>query len=135
MFSFQSGVSFHIYDQARFAKEILPMYFKHSNIASFIRQLNMCKYRLKMGINSKINFLFLNQNICCHLWVLKRTVSMRSFEHPKHMRQLMGKKIIKIINSKFLNLIKSLPMKEQLFSVFIELHQGGFKTKIILVLL
>ena len=44
-FSFlQSGKSFHVFDQGRFAKEILPLYFKHSNIASFIRQLNMCKF-------------------------------------------------------------------------------------------
>ncbi len=40
---FQNGRSFHIYDQAQFSKEILPLYFKHNNIASFIRQLNMCK--------------------------------------------------------------------------------------------
>jgi len=40
----QSGKSFHVLDQARFAKEILPLYFKHNNIASFIRQLNMCKF-------------------------------------------------------------------------------------------
>jgi len=39
----QNGRSFHVIDQARFAKEILPLYFKHNNIASFIRQLNMCK--------------------------------------------------------------------------------------------
>jgi len=48
----QNGRSFHILDQARFAKEILPLYFKHNNIASFIRQLNMCKsFLLKFGIN------------------------------------------------------------------------------------
>ena len=27
------------------------------------------------------------------LWVLKRTVPMSSFEHPKHMLKLIGKKI------------------------------------------
>ena len=35
-------------------------------------------------------------------WVLKRTVSMRrSFEHPKHMFRLLGKKIITNSPSKF----------------------------------
>lgn len=41
----ENGNSFHVYDQGRFAKEILPHYFKHSNIASFIRQLNMYGFR------------------------------------------------------------------------------------------
>lgn len=41
----ESGKSFHVFDQGKFAKEILPLYFKHSNIASFIRQLNMYGFR------------------------------------------------------------------------------------------
>lgn len=40
-----NGRSFHVHDQVRFAKEILPLYFKHNNIASFIRQLNMYGFR------------------------------------------------------------------------------------------
>uniref|UniRef100_A0A8V0YAZ7 Heat shock transcription factor 2 n=1 Tax=Gallus gallus TaxID=9031 RepID=A0A8V0YAZ7_CHICK len=40
----QNGQSFLVLDEQRFAKEILPKYFKHNNMASFVRQLNMCKF-------------------------------------------------------------------------------------------
>jgi len=40
---FQDGTSFYIRDQAQFSRKLLPMYYKHNNMASFIRQLNMCK--------------------------------------------------------------------------------------------
>lgn len=43
LFYFQNGSSFIIFDEIRFSKELLPMYFKHNNMASFVRQLNMCK--------------------------------------------------------------------------------------------
>lgn len=41
----QDGKSFIIQNQAQFAREILPLNYKHNNMASFIRQLNMCKYK------------------------------------------------------------------------------------------
>ncbi|KAG7484205.1 hypothetical protein MATL_G00046820 [Megalops atlanticus] len=37
----QDGSSFLVCDEQRFSKEILPLYFKHSNMTSFVRQLNM----------------------------------------------------------------------------------------------
>lgn len=37
----QGGKTFVIKNQADFARELLPLYYKHNNMASFIRQLNM----------------------------------------------------------------------------------------------
>ncbi|KAH8347815.1 hypothetical protein KR084_001270 [Drosophila pseudotakahashii] len=37
----KDGQSFVIQNQAQFAKELLPLNYKHNNMASFIRQLNM----------------------------------------------------------------------------------------------
>ncbi len=36
-----SGDSFQVLCQDEFSKEVLPLFFKHSNFASFVRQLNM----------------------------------------------------------------------------------------------
>ena len=43
----------------------------------------------------KIIFLFLNQNICCG-YSKDPSQYHDSFEHPKHMLKIMGKKIITI---------------------------------------
>ena len=43
LFFLQDGRSFIIQNQAQFARELLPLNYKHNNMASFIRQLNMCK--------------------------------------------------------------------------------------------
>uniref|UniRef100_A0A3Q4BJ79 HSF-type DNA-binding domain-containing protein n=1 Tax=Mola mola TaxID=94237 RepID=A0A3Q4BJ79_MOLML len=48
----QEGNSFLVLDEQRFAKEILPKFFKHNNMASFIRQLNMYGFRKVMHIDT-----------------------------------------------------------------------------------
>ncbi|CAN9507568.1 unnamed protein product [Ophioblennius macclurei] len=48
----QEGTSFLVLDEQRFAKEILPKFFKHNNMASFIRQLNMYGFRKVMQIDT-----------------------------------------------------------------------------------
>lgn len=39
-----SGYSFHILDPYSFCRNVLPQYFKHNNLNSLIRQLNMCMF-------------------------------------------------------------------------------------------
>lgn len=48
----QNGKSFIISNQGQFAKELLPLYFKHNNMASFIRQLNMYGFRKLTNIEN-----------------------------------------------------------------------------------
>jgi len=46
------GDSFVITDPETFARDILPTYFKHNNIRSFIRQLNTYGFRKRTNISS-----------------------------------------------------------------------------------
>lgn len=39
-----SGKSFAIVDQIKFCQDLLPIFFKHSNFTSFVRQLNMYNF-------------------------------------------------------------------------------------------
>uniref|UniRef100_A0A8C9UGE1 Heat shock transcription factor 2 n=1 Tax=Serinus canaria TaxID=9135 RepID=A0A8C9UGE1_SERCA len=50
----RNGKSFLVLDEQRFAKEILPKYFKHNNMASFVRQLNMYGFRKVVHVDSGI---------------------------------------------------------------------------------
>jgi len=46
------GTSFLIHHQATFTAELLPYYYKHSNMASFVRQLNMYGFKKVLGVDS-----------------------------------------------------------------------------------
>ena len=51
--------------------------------------------------NENLIFLFLNQNICCR-YSKEPSQWDGSFEHPKHMLKLVGKKIFTILRWNFL---------------------------------
>ncbi|ROT67637.1 heat shock factor 1 [Penaeus vannamei] len=48
----QNGRSFIIRNQARFSRDLLPQYYKHNNMASFVRQLNMYGFHKVVSADS-----------------------------------------------------------------------------------
>lgn len=47
-----TGNSFVIHNQSEFSSLLLPYYYKHSNMASFVRQLNMYGFHKVVGVDS-----------------------------------------------------------------------------------
>ncbi|KAL0104261.1 hypothetical protein PUN28_017172 [Cardiocondyla obscurior] len=45
-----NGRSFFIRNQSKFTMDLLPIYYKHNNMASFIRQLNMYGFHKKVSV-------------------------------------------------------------------------------------
>lgn len=52
----ESGTSFLIKKVTDFCSEVLPTYFKHSNYASFVRQLNMYGFQKLRELHTEIAF-------------------------------------------------------------------------------
>ncbi|KAI9598869.1 HSF-type DNA-binding-domain-containing protein [Syncephalis fuscata] len=66
------GKSFIVKDQSEFSKSILPMHFKHSNFASFVRQLNKYDFH-KVKRNNDDDIMLYGE----HAW---------EFDHPMFQR-------------------------------------------------
>lgn len=84
-----SGTSFLIRDQTRFCKELLPMYYKHNNLASFIRQLNMYGFHKVVSVDAGSTNLDHDENEFHHPCFIKDRPYM--LEHIK--RKITGNKI------------------------------------------
>ncbi|KAF8786831.1 heat shock factor protein-like [Argiope bruennichi] len=70
------GTSFIIYDEIRFSKELLPMYFKHNNMASFVRQLNMYGFRKLSCIDQGGMHCYKNEIEFYHQYFIKGQESL-----------------------------------------------------------
>ncbi|XP_047200103.1 heat shock factor protein 1 [Hippoglossus stenolepis] len=86
-----SGTSFHVFDQGRFSKEVLPKFFKHNNMASFIRQLNMYGFRKVVHIE--------------HSGLVKPERDDTEFQHPffirgqEHLLENIKRKVTNVSSS------------------------------------
>ncbi|VDM30492.1 unnamed protein product [Hydatigera taeniaeformis] len=79
-----SGRSFHIRDGNRLAKDVLPMFFKHNNLSSFIRQLNMYGFRKINRADSVIGFASDNEDMeFSHPYFQRNNVNLLSKIHRK----------------------------------------------------
>ena len=76
------------------------------NINIFWCNITVTSVNLKIfeqAFNRKIVFLFLNQHICCG-YSKEPSQWEGSFEHPKHMLKIIGKKIFTILHWNFVYL-------------------------------
>ena len=44
----ESGSAFEVINEAQFCSELLPRYFRHSNLSSFVRQVRLFRFQLNM---------------------------------------------------------------------------------------
>jgi len=95
-----AGDNFVVKDVEKFAKTILPMYFKHSNFSSFARQLNFYGFR-KLKAEPILTADY-----------DARTASYVRFYHEKFQKDKPGKAIILLM---CFNLHHNIPTNIQIF--------------------
>ena len=76
----------------------LREFFSSTQNQSFVWECSIHRPLVRV-CNEKLIFLFLNQNICCR-YSKEPSQWDGSFEHPKHMLKIMGKKIFTILRAK-----------------------------------
>ncbi|XP_062861166.1 heat shock factor protein 4 [Trichomycterus rosablanca] len=102
-----TGTSFHVFDQGSFAKEVLPKYFKHNNMASFVRQLNMYGFRKVVNIeqsglvkperdDTEFQHLYFLQGHEHLLEHIKRKVSIVKSEETKVRQEDLSKLLYEV---------------------------------------
>ncbi|KAI1731411.1 HSF-type DNA-binding domain-containing protein [Ditylenchus destructor] len=60
-----SGMSFHIYDLYKFCEVVLPRFFKHKNMSSFVRQLNLYGFKKIAAVDRSV--LSYSDNLTDHM--------------------------------------------------------------------
>ncbi|KAI1718120.1 HSF-type DNA-binding domain-containing protein [Ditylenchus destructor] len=61
----RSGMSFHIYDLYKFCEVVLPRFFKHKNMSSFVRQLNLYGFKKIAAVDRSV--LSYSDNLTDHM--------------------------------------------------------------------
>jgi hypothetical protein len=83
----EDGKSFKVTNQQKFQQEILPLYFKHSNFTSFIRQLNMYGFHKTLSLKGN-ECEFQNEHF------QKNHLELSKLTRKKHASEDMGVKDI-----------------------------------------
>jgi heat shock transcription factor 1 len=97
-----NGRAFVIRSMTDFVNEVLPVYFKHSNFASFVRQLNMYDFHKTRNASKESTFqhkLFLRGKKN-YLKYIKRKLSKNYCEYTKFLKSEKITSLEKMTNNK-----------------------------------